>query len=196
MLPLREILAISPAVQLIFTGGELPWRIDKPLVMNQNALTDMRWRRYDGTTIKLPIAEAVRETLIREKEAGHRLKVCIGTDSQVRGKTAEFATVIVFLREKKGGFMFIANYKSKQQMSIRERMILEVGRSVEIAYALCKLLDEHKVELEVHADINTDPAFESNTALKEAMGYILGMGFVFKAKPDAFASSACADKVC
>jgi predicted RNase H-related nuclease YkuK (DUF458 family) len=112
------------------------------------------------------------------------------------GKTVEFATVIVFLREKKGGFMFIANYKSVQHMSIRERMILEVARSVEIAYALCNLLDEHDVALEVHADINTDPSFESNTALKEAMGYILGMGFVFKAKPDAFASSYCADKVC
>ncbi|TXF88959.1 hypothetical protein FUA23_12750 [Neolewinella aurantiaca] len=156
----------------------------------------MKWRRFDGRSIDLPIADAVRATLIREKEAGHRLKVCIGTDSQVRGKTTEFATVIVFLREKKGGFMFIANYKTEQKMSIRERMILEVGRSVEIAYALCNLLDEHGVELEVHADINTDPSFESNVALKEAMGYILGMGFVFKAKPDAFASSACADKVC
>lgn len=164
--------------------------------MQMDALTEMKWRRFDGTRIELPIAEAVRTTLIREKEAGHRLKVCIGTDSQVRGKVTEFATVIVFLREKKGGFMFIANYKSEQKMSIRERMILEVARSVEIAYALCNLLDEHNVELEVHADINTDPAFESNTALKEAMGYILGMGFVFKAKPDAFASSACADKVC
>jgi len=49
--------------------------------------------------------------------------------------------------------------------------------------------------LEVHADINTDPHFQSNLALREAMGYILGMGFVFKAKPDAFASSSCADKV-
>jgi len=27
------------------------------------------------------------------------------------------------------------------------------------------------------------------------MGYILSMGFVFKAKPDAFASSCCADKI-
>ncbi|MEM1358302.1 MAG: ribonuclease H-like YkuK family protein [Bacteroidota bacterium] len=156
----------------------------------------MKWRRYNGSPIELPIEAAVRETLIREREAGHRLKVCIGTDSQVRGKLTEFATVIVFLREKKGGFMFIANYKSEQKMSIRERMILEVARSVEIAYALCNLLDEYKVELEVHADINTDPHFKSNTALKEAMGYILGMGFVFKAKPDAFASSTCADKVC
>ena len=164
--------------------------------MNMTGLTEMQWRRFNGEPIKLPIDEAVRTTLIKEKQAGHRLKVCIGTDSQVRGKVVEFATVIVFLREKKGGFMYIANYKTHQKMSIRERMILEVARSVEIAYALCSLLDEQGVELEVHADINTDPHFKSNTALKEAMGYILGMGFVFKAKPDAFASSACADKVC
>ena len=53
-------------------------------------------------------------------------------------------------------------------------------------------MDLYEVELEVHADINTDPNFQSNVALKEAMGYILGMGFVFKAKPHAFASSSCA----
>lgn len=164
--------------------------------MTNNHLTEMKWRRYDGTRLKGPIVDQVRQTLEKELAAGHKLKVCIGTDSQVRGKTVEFATVIVFLREKKGGFMFIANYKVEQDMQIRERMILEVGRSVEIAYALCNTLDEHNVALEVHADINTDPHFASNTALKDAMGYILGMGFVFKAKPDAFASSACADKVC
>lgn len=163
--------------------------------MNDRPLLNMPWRRFDGRPIEGPILDAVRATLVRERADGHRLKVCIGTDSQVRGPLVEFATVIVFLREQKGGFMYIANYKSKQKMSIRERMILEVARSVEIAYALCHLLDEHGVEMEVHADINTDPAFQSNSALKEAMGYILGMGFVFKAKPDAYASSSCADKV-
>jgi len=155
----------------------------------------MQWRRFDGRLIQEPIKEAVAKTLQREKALGHKLKVCIGSDSQVRGGVIEFATVIVFLREKKGGFMFINNSKVKKQMGLRERMISEVAKSVEVAYALCDLLDEHNVALEVHADINTDPHFQSNTALKEAMGYILGMGFVFKAKPDAFASSACADKV-
>ena len=148
-----------------------------------------------GQAIDLPILEAVEKTLIREAKAGHKLKVCIGTDSQVRGKIVEFATVIVFLREKKGGFMYISNYKYEKKMSIKERMILEVSQSVQIAYKLCDLLDLHDIELEVHADINTDPNFQSNAALKEAMGYILGMGFVFKAKPHAFASSSCADKV-
>lgn len=155
----------------------------------------MNWRRLNGDKIEKPIIDAVEAAIIRETEAGNKLKVCIGTDSQVRGKVTEYATVIVFLREKKGGFMFISNDKSKKKMKIKERMITEVAKSVEVAYSLCDLLDLYDVALEVHADINTDPEFQSNTALKEAMGYILGMGFVFKAKPDAFASSSCADKV-
>lgn len=155
----------------------------------------MEWRRLNGEKIETPLLEAVEATLIREKSVGNRLKVCIGSDSQVYGDTIEFATVIVFLREKRGGFMFISNYRMIKKMSLKERMITEVSKSIEVAYALCDLLDQYVVELEVHADINTDPHFKSNTALKEAMGYILGMGFVFKAKPDAFASSCCADKV-
>jgi len=80
-------------------------------------------------------------------------------------------------------------------MSIKERMLLEVQNSIETAYHLCPLLDLYDVDLEVHADINTNPHFKSNTALKEAMGYILGMGFIFKAKPESFASTNCANKL-
>lgn len=159
-----------------------------------NYATNFKWRRLNGERIESPIKEKVLDTIKKEKALGNRLKVCIGSDSVVHGKIVEFATVIVFLREKKGGFMFISNEKLEQQMSIRERMISEVARSVEIAYSLCDILDKEDVGLEVHADINTDPMFKSNVALKEAMGYILSMGFVFKAKPDAFASSSCADK--
>lgn len=155
----------------------------------------MYWRRLNGERISLPIKEEVQSTIVREIANGHRLKVCIGTDSQVRNGHVEFATVIVFLREKKGGFMYIHNDRMHKTIGLRERLILEVAKSVEVAYSLCDLLDEFEVELEVHADINTDPHFQSNVALREAMGYILSMGFVFKAKPEAFASTSCADKV-
>ncbi len=154
----------------------------------------MQWRRLNGSIIESDIKDAVEQEILREKASGNKLKICIGSDSLERPDVIEFATVIVFVREKKGGFMYIRKEKSFQKMSIKERMILEVSKSVEIAYTLCDLLDKHNIDLEVHADINTDPNFKSNVALKEAMGYILGMGFVFKAKPDAFASSSCADK--
>jgi predicted RNase H-related nuclease YkuK (DUF458 family) len=91
--------------------------------------------------------------------------------------------------------MFIRNLKGSTKIGIKERMLKEVTMSVEVAYAISNILEAYNVELEVHADINTDPKFQSNVALKDAMGYILGMGFVFKAKPHAFASSSCADKM-
>ena len=155
----------------------------------------MKWRRFNGEHIHLPIKEEVKKTIIRETGKGFRLKVCIGTDSQVKGSETEFATVIVFLREGHGGFMFIHNDKTRKRYSIKERMLVEVAKSIEIAYELCDLFTEFDVDMEVHADINTNPSFKSNEALREAMGYILGMGFAFKAKPEAFASSSCANKI-
>ncbi|MBK7223050.1 MAG: hypothetical protein IPH94_17565 [Saprospiraceae bacterium] len=153
------------------------------------------WRKLNGDPLKLTIEEETEAVILRERDMGNRLKVCIGSDSQVRGGHIEFATVVVFLREGKGGFMFIQNEQFQGHMGIKERMITEVSKSVATAYALCNILDKYGVELEVHADINTDPTFKSNVALREAMGYIMGMGYTFKAKPDAFASSSCADKV-
>jgi len=154
----------------------------------------MEWRKFNGERIKTSIEDAISQAIIRESYLGNKLKVYIGTDSQVKRKTIDFATVIVFLREKKGGFMFIHKEKVEYLMSIKERMLLEVQKSIEIAYTLCPLLEHHQIDLEIHADINTNPNFKSNVALNEAMGYILGMGFVFRAKPESFASTSCANK--
>ena len=154
----------------------------------------MYWRKFNGDLINEPIKNAVESAIQKETKSGYRLKVCIGTDSQVKGADTEFATVIVFLREGRGGFMFIHNDKTKVVYSIKERMLVEVAKSIEIAYELCDLFTKYDVDMEVHADINTNPQFKSNLALREAMGYILGMGFAFKAKPEAFASSSCANK--
>lgn len=155
----------------------------------------MHWRKFSGESINLPIREAVETAIKTETAKGNKLKVCIGTDSQVKGQETEFATVIVFLREGHGGFMYIHNEKTRQKYSIKERMLVEVAKSIEIAYELCYLFTKYDVDMEVHADINTNPQFKSNEALREAMGYILGMGFAFKAKPEAYASSSCANKV-
>jgi len=158
-------------------------------------MEQQQWRKLSGERIKIPIIDEVTNVLKREREAGHEMKVCIGTDSQVKGKETEFATVIVFIRKGKGGFMYIHNETTKQQMSIKQRMLMEVGKSIDVAYALCNIFSRYSIDMEVHADINTNPNLKSNDALKEAMGYIIGMGFAFKAKPEAFASSNCANKV-
>ena len=158
-------------------------------------MKQQQWRTLSGRWIQTSIQDEVTDVLSRETALGNELKVCIGTDSQVKGRQTEFATVIVFVRKGKGGFMYIHNETSTLRMSIRERMLLEVAKSIDTAYSLCNLFSRFGVDMEVHADINTNPSFKSNDALKEAMGYIMGMGFAFRAKPDAFASSSCANKM-
>jgi predicted RNase H-related nuclease YkuK (DUF458 family) len=154
-----------------------------------------QWRKYSGEYLELYIEEEVKFAILREKDLGHQLKVCIGTDSQVKGVETEFATVIVFLRKGNGGFMYMNNEVSREKMTITQRMMNEVAKSVEIAHLLSEMLSVYKVDMEVHVDINTQPCFKSHAALKDAIGYITGMGFVFKAKPDAFASTCCANKL-
>ena len=158
-------------------------------------ILNTKWRKLDGTKILLPISEAVEDVLKKERDLGNQIKVCIGTDSQKYGLEFEFATVILFLRKGHGGYMYISNSREKKKMTLKERLLIEVSRSIEIAYHLCPVFDKYKSELEVHADINTSPRWGSNIALKDAMGYIIGMGFTFKAKPDALAASYCANKV-
>lgn len=56
----------------------------------------MRWRKFNGETLDLPLYQSVENAIQRESEKSYKLKVCIGTDSQVKGLETEFATVIVF----------------------------------------------------------------------------------------------------
>lgn len=80
-------------------------------------------------------------------------------------------------------------------MSLCEWMIFEVGCFVIIVYEFCDLFDCYDVVLEVYVDINIDFYFQSNVVFKEVMGYIFGMGFVFKVKFNVFVSMSCVDKM-
>lgn len=134
------------------------------------------WQNMNGKIFHNSIKALVEEAIIRELANGHRLKVCVGSDSHVYGDTISYATAVVVIREGKGAFTFIRKQREFQTISIKERMLNEVNKSVEIAYAISPILETYDVEMEVHADINTGPDFKSNVALKDAMGYILGMG--------------------
>src|SRR5450755_1219890 len=105
-----------------------------------------QWRKLSGEKIIRPIEDEVMHVLAKEKSNGHELKACIGTDSQVKGKITEFATVIVFIRKGKGGFMYIHNETTKQKMSIKQRMLVEVAKSIDVAYALCGIFTIYNVD--------------------------------------------------
>lgn len=170
----------------------------------------MKWKRNEKL-IEEPIVDYLEKLFDAELARGRTLKVSVGTDSQKAGKlTYKFATVILITTSEdlgggivvgRGGMIVAATYYHdfKQHNSkelVNERMIFEVGKSVEVAYEIAALLDLYEIKLEIHADINPDPKHDSNKALQQAVGYILGMGYDFKVKPDAWAASTAADKKC
>ena len=158
-------------------------------------MQQQKWRTLKGSGIGIGIKDAVKCALRSEKRKGFDVKVCIGTDSQVKGSVTEFATVIVFVRKGNGAFMFVNKELRTEGYSVKQRMMQEVAKSIEVAYELSDTLNAMNVTMEVHVDINRHKAFKSNEALNDAAGYITGMGFEYKAKPHAFASSCCANKV-
>jgi hypothetical protein len=182
----------------------------------------MNWKRINNGPINEPIIEYLERLFDEEIEMGRRLKVAVGTDSQKSGSGYKFATVILIMTEESLGLdkdgtelvvgrgaMVIgstfwenmkASTKSKRHREIEvlnQRMLLEVSKSIAVAYEIEPLLELYGIKLEIHADINEDPnAGLSNCALNEAVGYILGMGYDFKVKPDAWAASKAADRLC
>lgn len=169
----------------------------------------MKWKR-NNVVIKEPIVEYLEKIFDDEMDKGYKFRVSIGTDSQKSGKnTYKFATVILITTSEdlgndttvgRGGIVIGATYyndfKARNKELVNERMVFEVSKSVEVAYEIAPLLDLYDVPLEIHADINPDPKHESNKALQQAVGYILGMGYGFKVKPDSYAASHVADHLC
>lgn len=156
----------------------------------------MEWKRLHEGKIKEPILDYLEKLIVEGLNAGKTLRVCIGTDSQKHGKGYKYASVITLISEGCGGIIIFSTEFITGTIKINERMLKEVEKSIAIAYEICPLLDLYNIKMEIHADINPDPSYASNKALKAAIGYIQGMGYGFKIKPDSFASSSVADKLC
>lgn len=165
----------------------------------------MKWERA-GKKIDIPLVEYLDNLIKEELLLNHQLRVSIGTDSQRSGTGYKFATVILITVKEdiggvivgRGGKIIASTYHlkvhGKNKDSINERMLTEVSKSIEVAYEVAELLDSYNIKMEIHADINPDPKWESNKALSQAIGYIMGMGYEFKVKPMAWAASYCGDK--
>lgn len=176
----------------------------------------MEWKR-NGKLIEESIVDYLEKLFDEQLEKNRMLKVSIGTDSQKLSKTLyRFATVILISTSEdlgggvvvgRGGMIIASTYthdfmkkevdgRKRDKELVNERMVFEVGKSIEVATEIAELLDVYEIPLEIHADINPNPKWESNKALQSAVGYILGMGYEFKIKPEAWAASTAADRKC
>ena len=172
-------------------------------------IKDINWKRVEHGELGMPLIDYLEKLIDKEHELGNKLKICVGTDSQKRGKGFQYATAIIIEVKSPidmgggqtvyrgiGAKVISGVFHEKRKPSIRERMLKEVQLSINVCFHIVDLVDLYGIDMEIHADVNPNPMWASNVALNEVIGFCKGMNFTYKVKPDAYAASSGADKLC
>lgn len=147
------------------------------------------WRKMSGEKIENFSCEV-------DKAISNGQKVLhIGCDSQQHERITEFVTVVVLLHPGKGGRVLYTKDKVPRINSLRERLLTEVSKSIELAFVLNTIISED-TELCVHVDVNPNLKFKSSKYLQELVGYVMGQGFTCLTKPESWAAMSVADHIC
>lgn len=122
--------------------------------------------------------------------------IYVGCDSRrFRAQGRWFATyttvVVIHIDQSRGCMIYGKRDLLPDFGKVKERMMNEVMFAVDVAYKIADSVGERRFE--VHLDVNPDPKHKSNTAVKEALGYVQGMGFTPRIKPEAPIASTAAD---
>ena len=75
-----------------------------------------------------------------------------------------------------------------------EKQQQETYYAVKLATEINPILEKIGFHIEeIHTDLNPDKNYISSTMIGQCLGYINGMGFIGKTKPDSWAASSVAD---
>lgn len=122
--------------------------------------------------------------------------IYIGCDSQVYKKNgvwmADYSTVVIVHMDSRHGCKIFHNKVTEKDYNILEtRLLMEVQHSLSAFDAIKEVIgDRH---LEVHLDVNPNPAYKSNKVTAQALGWVRGQGIEARIKPDSWAASTAAD---
>ena len=137
--------------------------------------------------VKLPdIVQFVRDAS-RAGQAVH-----VGTDSMQSSRHTHFVTVVVVLTPGKGGRVAYRREVVPRIHSLRERLLKEVWRSVELGLQFSPVVVG---ELTVHIDANPVVKHKSSAYVQELVGLVVGQGFKALIKPESWAATHTADHV-
>lgn len=154
-----------------------------------------------------PIGDVISyiKNYIKEFEDTHFIEVIVGSDSQNRKRTTQYATVILLHKTDyesgigKGGHVLYKLEKADRPYTPSEaerrdhrskRLLNEAWKSIEVA----EMLRNNGITVDViDLDMNPDPKYRSNDVLAQAMGWAEGMGYKVRCKPDAMSASYAAD---
>ena len=121
----------------------------------------------------------------------------IGSDAQANGKEkADFVTVVCVHHVGQGGRVYYWKDIKVPTHSLWEKLYGETERSLRIATQLSNHFGADIVDkILVHVDANPNTKYASSKYVQNLAGMVMGYGFKYVLKPDAFAASHCADHI-
>ena len=121
-------------------------------------------------------------------------KVYVGTDSMVRGNNCIFVTVVAFHdSESKIAKYFYKKFKiiNGEYKNLKNKINEEVNLSVQAAQKINEFSPSTPIEL--HVDTGRNKENKTRMMMSTVSGWVTGMGYDLKIKPDSWASSSIAD---
>lgn len=145
------------------------------------------YKDFNGNEVVL------KDVISSIKDIG-QYNIYVGTDSHIHRykKKIAYATCIVLHKVGKGGRILVKKVWDDMVRSLRERLMKETWKSIEVAFELSSHLPED-MDITVHLDINPDKKYKSAKHLEDLVGMVVGQGFKCKFKPDAWAAQSVAD---
>lgn len=125
-------------------------------------------------------------------------KIYIGSDSQKKRKTVDFATVIAYRYGVRGCHIIYHKWSVRRKgygrgdALVEKRLRIEVEKTMEVAIKL----QEHSIKVhQIDFDLNCDPKWKSNKFVQMAVGWAKGLGYKISIKPDEQVATKAADQI-
>lgn len=161
------------------------------------------WKTLEGDPID-NIQDAIRDEINLVDASGGIVFAYIGCDGQNIGRKYTSFVQCVALHKfddtgtGKGGRVFYIRHLETRYFNRNKRLIREAEIAINLATKLEPIFTELDIPFEVHADVNSNAgkngenkSYEVHDMIK---GWITGMGFKCKTKPQAFVASIVADR--
>ena len=120
--------------------------------------------------------------------------IYVGADSMLHASTCSFASVIAFhSSELRVATYYYKKNKLKEEKfkDVKVKILHEVDLALEAAQLVIDSCPNAK--LEVHVDISTKKQHLTSRLYSTVKGWVSGLGYNLKVKPDSWASSSIAD---
>jgi len=140
--------------------------------------------------------ECTREELKKEikKYTKNGGRIYVGSDSMLRPTKCSFAAVIALHDDSRKIAKYYykrINDSSSSYKDLKVKILEEVNLSIQAAQYVLEICPEADIEL--HVDIGTKKANLTSKLHNMIKGWVTGMGFEIRVKPNSWASSSIAD---